>query len=79
MFVNSFEVDFYWPDLGLVVETDGWRYHRTPSAQTRDAVRDQTHTASGLATLRFSHYQVKHEPRYVCDVLSRTAANLGPG
>lgn len=38
--VNDFEVDFYWPDLGLVVETDGWRYHRTPSAQTRDARRD---------------------------------------
>jgi hypothetical protein len=28
--VNEFEVDFFWPDLGLVVETDGWRYHRTP-------------------------------------------------
>jgi very-short-patch-repair endonuclease len=60
--VNDFEVDFYWPDLGLVVETDGWRYHRTPSAQTRDALRDQTHTASGLTTLRFSHYQVAYEP-----------------
>ncbi len=32
--LNDFEVDFYWPDLGLVVETDGWRYHRTPAAQT---------------------------------------------
>jgi predicted transcriptional regulator of viral defense system len=31
--VNGFEVDFFWPDLGLVVETDGLRYHRTPSAQ----------------------------------------------
>jgi hypothetical protein len=29
-FVNGFEVDFFWPDLGLVVETDGLRYHRTP-------------------------------------------------
>jgi hypothetical protein len=56
--VNNYEVDFHWPDLGLVVETDGWHYHRTPSAQTRDALRDQTHTASGLTTLRFSHYQV---------------------
>ncbi len=60
--VNGFEVDFYWPDLGLVVETDGWRYHRTASAQTRDALRDQTHTASGLTPLRFSHYQVSYEP-----------------
>ena len=46
--VNKFEVDFFWPDLGLVVETDGWRYHRTPSAQTRDALRFQVHVANGL-------------------------------
>jgi hypothetical protein len=74
--VNNYEVDFYWPDLGLVVETDGWRYHRTASAQTRDALRDQTHTASGHTTLRFSHYQVKYEPRHVLHILTRTAANL---
>jgi hypothetical protein len=32
--VDGFEVDFFWPNLGLVVETDGWRYHRTPAAQS---------------------------------------------
>jgi hypothetical protein len=74
--VNGFEVDFYWPDLGLVVETDGWRYHRTASAQTRDALRDQTHTAAGLTPLRFSHYQVKYEPDHVRRILAETAANL---
>jgi hypothetical protein len=74
--VNKFEVDFFWPDLGLVVETDGWRYHRTPSAQTRDALRFQRHTAAGLTPLRFSHYQVKYEPRHVRQILERTAANL---
>ncbi|HEX5984122.1 MAG TPA: DUF559 domain-containing protein [Solirubrobacterales bacterium] len=76
--VNEFEVDFFWPDLGLVVETDGWRYHRTPSAQTRDALRFQAHTAAGLTPLRFSHRQVKHEPRHVRQILHRTAANLRP-
>lgn len=74
--VNEFEVDFFWPDLGLVVETDGWRYHRTPSAQTRDALRFQRHTAAGLTPLRFSHYQVKYEPRHVRQILEQTAANL---
>jgi hypothetical protein len=74
--VNEFEVDFFWPDLGLVVETDGWRYHRTPSAQTRDALRFQTHTAAGLTPLRFSHYQVKYEPRHVEGILTATAANF---
>ncbi len=77
--VNGFEVDFHWPDLGLVVETDGWRYHRTASAQTRDARRDQAHAAAGLTPLRFSHYQVAYEPQYVCRILAETTANLRPG
>jgi putative AbiEi antitoxin of type IV toxin-antitoxin system/uncharacterized protein DUF559 len=74
--VNEFEVDFFWPDLGLVVETDGWRYHRTPSAQTRDALRFQAHTAAGLTPLRFSHWQVKHEPAHVGAILEQTVAHL---
>jgi very-short-patch-repair endonuclease len=74
--VDKFEVDFYWPCLGLVVETDGWRYHRTPSAQSRDALRFQTHVANGLTPLRFSHYQVKYEPRHVRAILEQTAAHL---
>lgn len=52
--VNGFEVGFHWPALGLVVETDGLRYHRTPAEQTRDRLRDQAHTAAGLAQLRFT-------------------------
>ena len=60
--VNGFRVDFCWPDLGLVVETDGLRYHRTPAQQTRDRIRDQTHTAAGVVPLRFTHAQVKYGP-----------------
>lgn len=74
--VNGFEVDFFFPELGLVVETDGWRYHRTPAAQARDALRDQIHTAAGLTRLRFSHRQVKYEPTHVRQVLTHTAAHL---
>jgi very-short-patch-repair endonuclease len=70
--VNDFEVDFYWPDLKLVVETDSLRYHRTASKQSRDLLRDQTHTSRGLTTLRFNHWQVKYEPRHVKQVLSAT-------
>jgi very-short-patch-repair endonuclease len=74
--VNGVEVDFFWPRLGLVVETDGLRYHRTPAAQGRDRLRDQTHTAAGLAQLRFTHHQVRYEPSYVQGILKRTAARL---
>jgi transcriptional regulator with AbiEi antitoxin domain of type IV toxin-antitoxin system/uncharacterized protein DUF559 len=78
IYVNGFEVDFFWPELGLVVETDGLRYHRTAATQSRDALRDQTHTASGLTTLRFTHHQVKYEPGYVRSVLTKTARHLEP-
>lgn len=74
--VNEFEVDFYWPDLGLVVETDGLRYHRTPAEQARDRLRDQAHTAAGLAHLRFTHEQVRYEPEHVLGVLRTTAGML---
>lgn len=74
--VNGYEVDFFWPELRLVVETDGLRYHRTPLAQAKDVRRDQTHTAAGYTRLRFSHHQVKYEPAYVRDILSATAARL---
>jgi very-short-patch-repair endonuclease len=74
--VNEFEVDFYWPDLGLVVETDGLRYHRTPAEQARDRLRDQAHTAAGLVPLRFTHEQVKYEPDYARKVLAQTASRL---
>lgn len=74
--VNGYEVDFFWPTLGLVIETDGWRYHRTPAAQARDARRDQDHTAAGLTPLRISHHEVKHEPGRVRSILTRTATLL---
>jgi very-short-patch-repair endonuclease len=63
--LNGFTVDFYWPEMGLVVETDGLRYHRTPAQQGRDRLRDQAHLAAGLTPLRFTHEQVRFEAGYV--------------
>jgi very-short-patch-repair endonuclease len=74
--VNSFRVDFYWPDLGLVVETDGWRYHRTPAEQATDRRRDQVHTAAGLTTLRFPEAQIRYEPHVVTRTLAAVADRL---
>jgi very-short-patch-repair endonuclease len=74
--VNGFDVDFYWPDLGLVVETDGLRYHRTPAQQARDRLRDQTHLAAGATPLRFTHAQVRFEPDHVQRILASVARRL---
>jgi very-short-patch-repair endonuclease len=69
--VLGYEVDFLFPDHGLIVETDGLRYHRTPSQQARMVRRDQKHTAAGLRILRFAHWQIAHAPNEVTDVLRR--------
>jgi very-short-patch-repair endonuclease len=71
---NGYEVDFFWPELGIVVETDGLRYHRTPSQQRRGLKRDQTHLAAGMWPLRFSHWQIKHERGHVQSILRSAVA-----
>jgi very-short-patch-repair endonuclease len=71
--VNGFKVDFHRSELGLVVETDGLRHHRTPAQQARDRLRDQSHAAAGLMVLRFTHAQVMFEPDHVVATLTAVA------
>ncbi|HXF32812.1 MAG TPA: type IV toxin-antitoxin system AbiEi family antitoxin domain-containing protein [Solirubrobacterales bacterium] len=72
--VLGYEVDFWFPDHALIVETDGLRYHRTPAQQARAAKRDQVHTSSGLRVLRFTHWQIAYEADEVTDTLRRLRA-----
>jgi hypothetical protein len=71
--LNGFEVDFFWPDLGLIVEIDGLRYHRTPATQARDASRDRAHVLAGMTPLRFTHYEIKYERPRVRRTLEHAA------
>jgi very-short-patch-repair endonuclease len=77
VYVNGHEVDFHFPKLKLVVETDSLTYHRTPAQQSKDHVRDQDHVVAGLTTLRFTHAQINYEPERVLGVLRGTAGRLG--
>jgi very-short-patch-repair endonuclease len=63
--LNGFRVDFFSAELGLVIETDGLRYHRTPAQQARDRIRDQIHMAAGLRVLRFTRAQVRYDAAHV--------------
>lgn len=79
VYIDGHEVDFYFPTINLVIETDGLTYHRTPSQQAKDLERDQDHEAAGTHALRFSHAQIKYEPDRVSRVLRATASLLtGP-
>jgi very-short-patch-repair endonuclease len=72
-------VDFFWPERGLVVETDGLRYHRTAAQQAVDRRRDQAHAAAGRTALRFTHGQVAFETDHVADTLAAVMERLAPG
>jgi very-short-patch-repair endonuclease len=66
--------DFFWRDLNLVVEADGWRYHRTPARQARDNRRMQQHALAGRTAVRVSHHEIRYEARRVTGMLAALAA-----
>ncbi len=74
--MNGIRVDFYWPEFGLVVETDGLRYHRTAGQQKRDLVRDQAHAVAGTKTLRFTAAQVRYEAKRTAQTLKSVIVQL---
>jgi hypothetical protein len=64
------EVDFAWPDERLIVEADGWRYHRTRKAFEDDRRRDQLLALAGWHVLRFTWRQIVEEPAEVARVIA---------
>ncbi|HEX8742576.1 MAG TPA: type IV toxin-antitoxin system AbiEi family antitoxin domain-containing protein [Thermoleophilaceae bacterium] len=62
-------VDFWWPELNLVVECDSLRYHRTAEQQREDRRRDHVHLLAGRTYVRFTAHQVMHDPEYVVATL----------
>ncbi len=75
--VNSFRTDFVWPELGLVVEADSLRYHRTVAQQQGDHLRDQTHLARGMVPLRFTHHQITYSAPYTRRTILEVIASHG--
>jgi very-short-patch-repair endonuclease len=64
-------VDFLWREHRLVVETDGYRYHRGRAAFEGDRDRDLDLRAMGYEVVRLSFRQVTGDPRRVALLLSR--------
>jgi very-short-patch-repair endonuclease len=69
--IQGLLVDFHWPGTNLIVETDGYAYHSTPSSFERDRERDQQLTLAGYTVVRFTYNQVTRTPEAVADRLRR--------
>jgi very-short-patch-repair endonuclease len=70
--VGRFLVDFLWRRQLLVVETDGYRFHRGRAAFVGDRARDLDLRVLGYDVLRFAHEQVvgsEEETRRLADHL----------
>lgn len=63
------KVDFLWPAYRLVVETDGWAFHGTPTAMRRDRRRDRELRAAGYRVERFTWDDVVGDSRGVIATL----------
>jgi very-short-patch-repair endonuclease len=67
--IGAFTVDFLWRRQHLIVETDGYRFHRGRLAFEEDRARDVELRLLGYEVLRFTHRQVVDEGARVAAAL----------
>jgi very-short-patch-repair endonuclease len=60
--VHGWEVDCFWPDHGLVLEFDSWRFHSSRGAFEYDRRKGAALTAAGLRVMRGTWRQLEDEP-----------------
>jgi very-short-patch-repair endonuclease len=59
------EADVVWHDARLIVELDGYAFHRTSAAFERDRERDRAAVAAGWRVIRITWRQLASNPRAV--------------
>ena len=67
--IDGYEVDFVWRDKRLVVEVDGYAYHRSPTAFETDRERDIDLTRAGWRVRRFTWTQITRRQAWVAGAL----------
>ena len=60
--IDAWTPDFFWPDRRLVVETDGYEFHRTAAARRRDARKAEAMRELGLTVVRLTWSDVVERP-----------------
>jgi very-short-patch-repair endonuclease len=74
--IGDYVVDFLWRERALIVETDGYRYHRGRAAFEHDHRRQARLVAAGFEVLRFTWSQVVEDPE---EVLAALGARIEKG
>jgi very-short-patch-repair endonuclease len=72
--IEGVEVDAYWPAARLVVETDGWEWHRDRASFERDRDKTNRLQLAGYIVLRFTHRAVLDHPAEVAAAIRAVLA-----
>jgi very-short-patch-repair endonuclease len=67
--VNGYEVDAYFPEHNLIVELDGWAFHREQTAFVRDRDQDSENLKVGIRTARLTRDRIIETPAYEAERL----------
>jgi hypothetical protein len=66
---GEWRLDFFWPQLGICIEVDGWSVHASETARRRDHRKQNRVVTDGNWILRYDWYDVVNDHR-------RTSAEL---
>jgi very-short-patch-repair endonuclease len=62
---KNYEVDCHWPELGQIVELDGWQGHGTKSAFREDRARDRALRVAGYSVIHLTWNQLDDEAEQI--------------
>ena len=76
--IGGLLVDFAWPRYRLIVETDGYRFHRGRAAFENDRDRDLRLREIGFDVMHLDYRQVVDRPEQVANVLRKALSGALP-
>ncbi len=74
--IGPYAVDFMWREERLIVEFDGWDFHRGRDRFESDRARDTALKAAGWEVIRFTWRQVLYQPELVLFRLGQIMAAI---
>ena len=74
LLLEGYRVDFYWSSARLIVEVDGYAFHKSRSEFEADRRRDTKLMLAGYRVLRVTQRRIEFEPR---ELISDLSALLG--
>ena len=77
--VLGHRVDLWWPEHRVVVETDGFEWHATPTQFAEDRARDRAMALAGITVLRFTWADVGENPTAVAATIAAVLKQHGAG